>query len=245
MDIQALGSTVLTELAKTFENRPTALLPFFPTRDIQEKTVKIEKIYEGVGMTPVVAAGKPDVFADNRRVETIQHDPIYGRESKPIPQDIINNLRMPGTVNEKYGRKYVADEIKFLTNRNDLLFDFIRSQALLGGIDYTDPRTNERIQLDSGIPASHKVANQINWDDPDADIVDEIEQWMELIKENGMVQPTHIVMNGIRRSKLSRHKSVRALAESPRDPGKVAFDKGQITHIAGLEIVEENRIYEN
>lgn len=244
-DIQTLGGTVLSELAKTFENRPTALLPFFPARDVQEKTVRIERIFQGVGMAPIVRAGQPDVFAGNRQVESEEKSPIYGRESKPIPQDIINNLRMPGTVNEKYGRKYVADEIKYLTGRNDSLFDFIRSQALLGGVDYTDPRTNERIVIDSGIPTDHKVENKIDWSNPEADIVDEIEQWKELVKNNGLATPTHLIMNGVRRGILSRHKSVRALAETARDPGKVRFLNGELTHIAGLEIVEENKVYEH
>ncbi len=243
-DIQTLGSTVLTELAKTFENRPTALLPFFPARDIQEKTIKVEKIYSGVGMAVVVDGTTPDAFADQRKKDVTQHDPVYGRESDLIPNDIVNNLRMPGTVNEKYGRKYVADQVKYLTGRNDTLFDFIRSQALLGGVDYTDPRTNKRILLDSGIPASHQVENALDWANEDADIVKEIEDWKLLVSEDGMVTPTHIIMNAVRRSKISKNNKVRQYAETARDPGKVRFVNGEITHIAGLEIVEENRVYE-
>ncbi|MGG1600570.1 major capsid protein [Paenibacillus naphthalenovorans] len=244
-DIQALGGTVLTELAKTFENRPTALLPFFPVRDIQEKTIKVEKIYEGVGMAVVVDGVSQDAFADNRKKEVTEHAPIFGRESKLIPNDIVNSLRMPGTVNERYGRKYVADEVKYLTNRNDTLFDFIRSQALLGGVDYTDPRTGKRVLFDSGIPAEHKVQNETNWDDPGVDPVAEIEDWKLLVSEGGMVPPTHIIMNSVRRSKLSKHPKVRAYAETARDPGKVAFKDGDVVRIAGLEIVIEDRVYEH
>ncbi|SDI49329.1 major capsid protein [Paenibacillus naphthalenovorans] len=243
-DIQTLGGTVLTELAKTFENRPTQLLAFFPVRDIQEKTVKVEKIYGGVGMARIVDSKTPDGFADGRKVETTQHDPIYSRESDNIPNDVVNSLRMPGTVNEKYGKKYVADQVKHLTNRNDTLYDFLRSQMFLGGIDYTDPVTGKRVQVDAGIPVDHKVNNTLDWDDVNVDFLEEIEDYILLIKKNGMVPPTHIVMNSTRRSKFSKNKKLRAYAETARDPGKVRFANGEITHICGLEIVEENRVYE-
>lgn len=245
-DITALGSTVLTELAKTFENHKSTVGVFFPQRDIPATKVEIEKIYGGVGMAPTVTPGQPDVFGDNAQWDKVTVDPVYSRESFNIDTNTINSLRMPGTLNEKYGRQYVADQMKRYVGRNDLLFDFLRTQMLLGGVDYTDPRTNKRTQVSAGIAASHIISEvpTINWDDPDATVIDDIEEMKLLIADDGKVPPTHIFMTSKRRSTLSRNKQVIARAESARDTGFVVFKDGELYRIAGLEVVVQDTVYE-
>jgi len=245
-DILALGSTVLTGLAQTFENFKTTVGVFFPKREIPATKVEIERIYGGVGMAPTVTPGQPDVFGDNSQFDKMTVDPVYSRESFNIDTATINSLRMPGTLNEKYGRQYIADQMKRYVGRNDLLYDFLRTQMLQGGVDYTDPRTNKRTQVSAGIPASHIITTvpTINWDDPDAIVIDDTEEMKLLISDDGKVPATHIFMTSKRRSILSRNKQVMARGESARDTGFVVFKNGELARIAGLEVVVQDTVYE-
>ncbi|MDI6711473.1 MAG: major capsid protein [Bacillota bacterium] len=245
MDITALGFTVLTELAKTFENFDTTVGQFFPSRNIPAKTVRIERIYGGVGMAPIVDPTKPDGFADRRTMAQQDASPVYSRESFPLAQDTINNLRQPGTLNERYGKSLVADEIKRLVARSDLLFDFLRTQMLLGGINYTDPRTNQTLNVAAGLPADHVVNAGTAWPDlANAKPIDDIEAWKLKIRNDGYVEPTHIFMTSVTRSNLSRNAQVLARGESARDTGFVTFANGELMRIAGLEVVVQDTVYE-
>lgn len=247
-DITALGGTVLTELAKTFENFETKAGQFFPSRNLPVKTVTIERVYGGAGMAPVVDPTKPDTFADRRQVVSESHNPIYSRESFPVDSNTLNNLRQPGTLNERYGKQYIADEMKRLVARSDLLFDFLRYQMFLGGIDYTDPRTNVHTVVSAGIPAGHIIPLTnlaAAWTDTvNAKPIDDLEEVKLLIRTNGKVDPTHIVMNSVTRSLLSRNAQVIARGESARDTGFVVYEKGELVRIAGLEVVAEDAVYE-
>ncbi|SHJ60144.1 major capsid protein [Desulfofundulus thermosubterraneus] len=247
-DIAALGGTVLTELARTFENFQTKAGQFFPSRNLPVKTVTVERVYGGAGIAPVVDPKKPDTFADRRQVVSESHNPIYSRESFTVDSDTLNNLRQPGTLNERYGKQYIADEIKRLVARNDLLFDFLRYQMLLGGIDYTDPRTNVHTVVSAGIPADHMIPlNSLaaTWTDTaNAKPIDDLEMVKLKIRTNGKVDPTHILMNSVIRSSLSRNAQVIARGESARDTGFVVYQGGELVRIAGLEVVAEDAVYE-
>jgi len=246
-DITALGGTVLTELAQTFENHQSNMGQFFPSRNVPQAKVEIEKVYGGVGMAPPVDPGKQDILnEENRTVEKITVDPVYSRESFLIPTNIVNTLRQPGTINERYGKQYIADEMKRYVGRSDLLFDFLRSQMIMGGVDYTDPRTNKRVQVSAGIPAAHIITTPpaVDWDNPDAKVLDDIAEYKQLIFNDGKVPPTHIIMTSARRSKLALNNQVLARAESPRDTGNVVFKDGELVRVGGLEIVVQDTVYE-
>lgn len=244
-ELTALEFTVLTELAKTFENFDTTVGQFFPSRNVPNYSVKIERIYNGAGIAPIVDPKKPDTFADRANVQSMDVTPVYSRESDYLDQNTINNLRQPGTLNEKYGKQIVADTMKRLVARNDLLFDFLRTQMLLGGINYTDPRTEQTVNVSAGIPAEHFVTASTAWTDlANAKPIDDIEDWKQLIYNNGKVQPTHIIMTSVMRSKLSRNAQVIARGESARDTGFVVFQNGELARIAGLEVVVQDAVYE-
>ncbi|WP_238446399.1 major capsid protein [Desulforamulus ruminis] len=245
-DIQTLDSVVLTELAQTFENYQSNVGIFFPSRNVPVKKVEIEKVYGGAGMASIVDPNKPDVLGENRTVEKTAKEPIYGRETFHVATDTLNNLRQPGTLNERYGRQYIADETKRYVARNDLLFDFLRCQMLQGGVNYTDPRTQKTVSVDAGIPASHILTNlpAKQWNDPDAPVVDDIEAMKQVIRDDGKVQPTHIMMTSTMRGYLSKNKQVLARGESARDTGFVVYADGELTKICGLTIVIQDTVYE-
>lgn len=247
VDIQTLDSTVLTELAQTFENHQTTIRRFFPVRPVPESKVTVERVYGGAGMAPLVEKGKPDILGDgNRQVEITTHEPAYSRESFSVTTAMLNNLRQPGTLNEKYGRKYIADETKRYVSRSDLLFDFLGTQMFLGGVNYTDPRTNKTVVIDAGIPSAHLMTTVPTkpWTDPDATPIDDIDEAKKLIRNNGKVTATHIFMTSDMRSILSKNKQVLARGESPRDVGYVVFKDGELIKICGLEIVVQDTVYE-
>lgn len=246
-DITALGGTVLGELAATFENFGSIMGGFFPSRNVPQSSVKIEKVYGGVGMAPPVTPGQPDYMSqDLLKLDAKTEDPVYSRESFLIPTDVVNRLRQPGTINEAYGKKYIADTMKMYVGRSDLLFDFLRSQMIQGGVDYTDPRTQKRVQVSAGIPATHVITAPPakNWDDPTAPVLDDIGGYKALIRDDGHVPPTHILMTTPRRDKLAVNAQVLARAESPRDTGAVKFSGGELVMIAGLEVVLQDTVYE-
>lgn len=244
-ELNALGFTVLTELAQAFENFGSTVGQFLPGRTVPNHSVKIERIKNGAGMAPIVDPKKPDTFADQRIVETQDSTPAFSRESDQIDQNTINNLRQPGTLNEKYGKQLVADTVKRLVARSDLLFDFLRSQMLLGGINYTDPRTNQTLNVSAGIPATHMVNAATGWGNlANAKPIDDLEDWKALIRNDGKVSPSHILMTSDTRSKLARNAQVIARGESARDTGFVVFANGELTRIAGLEIVVQDTVYE-
>lgn len=246
-DITSLGGTILTELAQTFENHQSNLGQFFPSRNVPQSKVEIEKLYGGVGMAPPVDPGKPDSLSDDGlKAEKTTVEPVYSRESFLIPAHIVNTLRQPGTINETYGKKYVADMMKMYVGRSDLLSDFLRAQMLLGGVDYTDPRTGKHVQVSAGIPAGHIITTPPakDWDAFDAKILDDIMGYKSLITDNGKVPPTHIIMTSARRDRIALSDQVLARAESPRDTGNVVFKDGVLTRVGGLEVVTQDTVYE-
>ncbi|ADY55129.1 hypothetical protein Sgly_0772 [Syntrophobotulus glycolicus DSM 8271] len=246
-DIQSLDGTVLTELAQTFENHKTTIRTFFPVREVPESKVTVERVYSGAGMAPPVEKGQPDPLGDgDRQVDSQTYEPVYSRESFPVPTEKLNNLRMPGTLNEKYGRQYIADETKRYVSRSDLLFDFLGTQMFQGQVNYTDPRTKKTVNISAGIPSAHVITTVPTkpWTDPDATIIDDIDEMKKLIRNNGKVPATHIFMTTDMCSIMARNKQVISRAESARDTGFVVFKDGDLIKICGLEIILQDTVYE-
>ncbi len=155
-EVQALGSLTLTQLARSFEQIEVGTLTdWFPDRNINERTIVVEQILEGLGTMPIVRVGVPSgSFAEGEKLRAFSANPAFMREDDFLDQYLINQLRKPGTWNEQYRpTDIIADRVRKLVARHKRTLDMMRSMVLLGGINYTEPRTNTSINVSTNIPA--------------------------------------------------------------------------------------------
>ncbi len=154
-DIAALGGLQLTKLAKSFEwLESTPLDMFFPDETINERTIVVERVIEGIGIAPIVRMGVPaGNFFGSERIERRVEQPAFTREDDFLDQGLINQIRRYGTLNEQDPiNNIIARRTRRLVNRQNRTKDFLRAQVLQGGINYTDPRTNVSINVSTYIP---------------------------------------------------------------------------------------------
>ena len=150
-----LGSLQLTMLAQSFyQIARTPLGEFFPDRNIPERTIVVEQIIEGLGIMPIVRFGVPSGgFLEQNRIRAFTARPAVVREDDFIEQHLINQLRQPGTFNQAYRPEDIVQRrVQQLVHRHSRTKDLFITKAILGGINYTDPRTGVSINVSSNIP---------------------------------------------------------------------------------------------
>lgn len=155
-DIPALGTLQLTMLARSFEQLEiTSLSDLFPDVNIQERTIVVEQIIEGLGIMPIVKFGVPGGgYIQPNRVRSFVATPAVVREDDFIEQHLINQLRKPGTFNQSWNpQDLVKQRVQALINRHARTKDLFRAKTILGGIKYTDPRSRHSIDVNTNIPA--------------------------------------------------------------------------------------------
>lgn len=262
VDILSLGGTQLTMLARKFEQfAGDPLAQFFPPQYTQDRTIVIERVTVDLGFSPIVEPGRPDALQPSTKVERMSVFPVYIRESDFIPQDVINNLREPGTLNESNGMRVVADRMQQLVARQNMLWTMLRAMAILGAINYTDPRTGMSINVNTGIPANNLVTlgatdgfknNQGSyvWNDftnsnPVNDIIKMRRRMLNLAK----TPPTHIIMTSDLKTMLETHPKIQEhylMGQGAGNvTGHVTWQNGEIKSIAGLEIVTFDMIVDD
>ena len=165
-DIPALGSLQLTKLAQSYEQLESqGLEDLFPTQVNNERTIVVETVREGLGIMPIVEFGKPaGNFMEPERIERRYFQPAVVREDDFIDQGLINQLRMPGTMNEAWApMQLVERRVQKLVSRHNRTVQYLQAQVLQGGINYTDPRTNVSINVSTQIPV-HNFFRYDGWD---------------------------------------------------------------------------------
>ncbi len=265
VDILALGPTQLTKLAKKFEQFAGGdpLAQFFPAEYTTDRVIVIERTTTDLGFAPLVDPGKPDALQPSTRVERMTAYPVYVRESDFLPSDVINNLRMPGTMNESRGLSIVSDRMQQLVNRQNMLWTLLRAQAILGAINYTDPRTGMSINVNTGIP-SWNIVNVKNtagfggnyWTEFGKDangeflaqIVNDIIKMKRRMFNLSKTPPTHMVMTSDLKLMLEMHPAIRRYLEGSgagNVTGHVTWENGEIKAIAGLGITTFDMIVDD
>jgi hypothetical protein len=165
-DYPALGGIQLTKLARSYEQLESqGLEDLFPVITINERTVVVETIKEGLGIMPIVQAGIPSgAFLEPERIERRFYQPAYVREDDFIDQLLINQLREAGTLNDQASPLGIIERrVQRLVNRHNRTRLVLQSQVLQGGINYTDPRTNASINVSTQIPV-HNYFSYNGWD---------------------------------------------------------------------------------
>lgn len=257
IDILALGPTQLTKLARKFEQfAGDPLAKFFPAEFTSNRTIVIEREIMDLGFTPIINPGQPDSLQPSRRVERMSVFPVYCRESDFIPTDVINDLRAPGTLNEQNGLRVVADRMQQLVNRQNMLWGLLRAQCVLGGINYTDPRTGMSVNVKTGIPTINLVdptKTRIDpadnnsalvfggkyWTDAAADLVNDVIKMKRRMANLAKTPPTHMIMTSDLKTWLEMHPIIRGYLQGSgagNVTGHVTWENGEIKSLAGLII---------
>ena len=150
---------VYTELARSILAKlpATPLSAVFPDETIAERIVIAEHVIEGVNtIFPVVEWGAPDLFVDDDgyTVYRQSYQPLPIRQSMYMSYAQLNNTVREGTTNE---RATAAEQIeKKLTRqmqKHQLTWNVFQAAMMLGGINYTDPRSGVRVKAPAYIPA--------------------------------------------------------------------------------------------
>lgn len=158
---------IFTEMAKSLIPLVgrTALTEIFPEETIEERLVVIEQSFEGVDtIFPMVEMGKPDVVLSDNDGTRIRryYQPLYIRRSMFVAHGEINSRVKPGTVNERWSpAEQIQEKMARMVRQHNLTWDIYRAMMLLGGINYTDPRTGVGAQVSAQIPAHNLFAYNV------------------------------------------------------------------------------------
>ncbi len=164
-DVPALGGLQLTKLARSYEQiEDKGLGDMFPDETINERTVVIETVREGLGIMPIVRMGVPaGNFLEPERIQRRYFQPAFVREDDFLDQGFINQLRAVGTVNEQDPpMRIMQRRIRRLVARHNRTKMLLQAQVLQGGINYTDPRTGVGINVSTYIP-THNYFQYDGW----------------------------------------------------------------------------------
>lgn len=254
-DILALGTTVMTDLAKYYEQFPVnpVIAQCFPVRTTNDQTIMIERVIEGVGIAPLVTPGLTDVLTDNMSVDRMTAVPAFLRESDFITSNIVNNLRKVGTLNEREGKEMIARRIQRMTNRMNLAWTVFQVQMLLGGINYTDPRTNVSLNLSANIPAGNLKAYNgtspfTGWSSQaNATPVTDLINFRQYIYNQSKVEPDTLVMTSDLRTILQNNAEILKRQEVSflSQTGYVTIKEGKLVQIAGMNIETFDVVYQD
>ncbi|MBD2201557.1 major capsid protein [Calothrix sp. FACHB-1219] len=161
------GEPTFTELAKSIVPLVgnTPLTELFPEENILERHVVIEQNFQGIDtIFPMVEMGKPDVIlSDNEGTMTRRVvQPLYIRRSTFISYGEINSRVRPGTLNERWSpAEQIQTKMTRMVNQHNQTWNIYRAMMLLGGINYTDPRTQVGAAVSSRIPAHNMWAYNV------------------------------------------------------------------------------------
>lgn len=276
--IFSLGYTELLEIAEYYsllesQNGADPLEMFFPDHMIEDFKVKVQRRKRGVGITPLVEFGQPDVFLADEDYDEMEVTPAAIRESAKISQITINHLRQFGTRNEKAGLSEIARLTQRLVERRTNLIRIFRAKMMLGQLSYTDPRTGSSIN----VSANFHPANLItlppteHFTDPSVDVIQLMLRHVYELRILGKAEPTHVLMSPHMQFVLQNHPVVRANmgyylpgygATNPTGvaganeqvgyqmgrsmfQGYATLTNGKLTSIAGLEVVIVDALFED
>ena len=277
--ILGLGYTELLEVAEYFaqledQNNGDPLAEFFPDENISAFKVKIQRRKTGVGITPLVNFGQPDVFVPDDSYDEKEVTPFPIRESALISQVTINHLRKFGTYNEVgAGLEEVARVMQRLVERRNNFIRVVRAKQMLGGVSYVDPRTKVGISLSANFHPANLVTLTTRdfFTNQTSDPIQILLRHKYELHALGKAEPTHIIMSKHMRFILENHPAVRANmgfyipapltggttggnnappqgfvgASLAAYQGYATMEGGKLTSIAGLKVVVVDTLYED
>jgi hypothetical protein len=161
-----LGGTQLKMLLEGFSRiMPPDLEDLFPTMYTPERTIAFEQYFDSITMAPIVEMGKEFSLqlGTSRRSRKRYSNPVFTRQHLYVEDSAINDMRAPGTFNDRLNpAAVIAKKIEDAYRIQQELITFLRYSTLLGGINYTDARSNVAINVNTGIPL-HNMFSYNGW----------------------------------------------------------------------------------
>lgn len=263
------GEPSLTELAKSFQPivGRTPLSEIFPDENIGERHVYIQQEMSTVDtIFPLVRFGQPDVILGHNygtmRAFTVQ--PLYIRRSSFVSYGEINSKIKPGSMNDKWSpEEQISRVIEGMVREHNLTWDVWRASMLLGGINYTDPRSGIGASVNAQIPARNffhfgvtagyrgrpeaqlfRTLSDFNdtepnragvpWTHPDADIVNSVARFTRWFRETNKGVITRMYMHPELKEVLMMSNQVRLNTGGLLgNPGKLPTVTNPETDIVG------------
>ena len=194
--------------------------------------------------------------------------PLYLRRSAFISYGEVNTKIRPGTTNDKWSpEEQVSRIIEGMVREHNLTWDVWRASMLLGGINYTDPRTGVGASVTAQIPARNffrydvtsvyrgrpesqlfRTLSDFNdpepstqgvpWTHPDADIVNSVARLSRWFRETNKGIITAMYMHPELKEILMMNNQVRLVTG-----GLLGLpDKPETRIIPGEEVVDREQL---
>lgn len=267
------GEPSLTELAKSFQPivGKTPLSEIFPDEEIMERDVYIQQEMSTVDtIFPMVRFGQPDVVLGHNygTMRAMRVQPLYIRRSAFVSYGEINTKIKPGTANEKWSpEEQISKVIEGMVREHNLTWDVWRASMLLGGINYTDPRSGVGASVVAQIPARNffkynvtsgyrgrpeaqlfrtlsdfndpnPATQGVPWTHPDSDIVTSVSRLVRWFRETNKGVITAMYMHPELKEILMMNNQVRLVTG-----GLLGLpDKPETRIVPGEEIVDRNQL---
>jgi hypothetical protein len=238
------GVPTYLELAKSFLPLvgSTPLKELFPDQTIKQPIVAIEQRFETSGtLLPPVKFGEPDQLLGVSQYTTQRRyiQPLYLRGSHYISWGDVNIRIKDGTLNDfEDPQAYVTKQVEKLVETHNLTWDVYRGLTLLGGINYTDPRSGQPVSVSAQIPAhnfwsynnvnGYRGRNEANlfrglidyntpqastagvpWTDPDAAIVSCIQKFVYWFKTTNKTRVTAMYIHPDLKQIISENNEIK------------------------------------
>lgn len=194
--IQELRLEVLTKLIEKMDRAPDMQFSnMFGTDQYPSDTIKWTVSYSSGGMTPFVSPGavSPKIGLDGSGEGMAQS--AFTKEAMFFGEDFLNNLRRPGTYQEKMtAQKMLAKGIQKLSWRCDRRRNWCMAKALIdGGFTYVRPG-GVQFTISYGIPESHLISltGTDVWGGTTANVIDDIFQAKKILAKDAGVAASNI-----------------------------------------------------
>lgn len=143
--------------------------------------------------------------------------------------------------------KKIYDDQSALIEDAALTREAMRMQILTTGVLSLNDN-GQSYTYDYGVPLEHKVTPKVKWDDPDADIITDINDWLNLIQDETGIRPSEMLTESGVIAALANNKSIRnaiyVLANGTVRPSSQKI-KEYILQETGLTIYEYNKGYKD
>lgn len=208
-ELSILQHEIMTELVKKFPTPQFIGAQLFPEKSIISNTAEWDEVHQNRDIAKYTNPDSEANIVDRRGVIHKTATVATIREKKNLSGSTMAWLRRPGTENTQYGEQAVRDELEDLNSRIERRRELSRWQALTGTLTVDEEGT--KFTVDYGIAVSHKPTAPTAWSDSAADIIGDLKDWKQLIREDSGEEPTTVYMHETVMNYMLKNTGIQAL----------------------------------
>lgn len=188
-------------------------------------TVEYDITFDDTGMTPPTGLNDPSPIREKQIVKHMSFTNQEWREKKIIDREKIAKLRAPGTsLEQMWAEEYMVECMIELNTRLETRFEWMRWQALTGGLVIPATANKPSFTIDYGVPSSNKPTASTLWSNTEnANPLADIDSWKLLFRGTG-ARPKKIVVNQKTDSYLKQNASIQNLLRTTYGRDVLAAD---------------------